>query len=188
MRPARVASIHAERDVWTRRAFDASLAGVQDLVGEMGPIRPNTMISKLGKAEWGWIIGAAISAWVKARAEQAVHEGWDIERTIHTLRSTPEPWDTGAVMGILPMIPKACGDGFDWAKPIGEWPKEAIAQFLLTAFTLIMRANVASAVVEAQGRVNPNVIARETNAAAGNPMMTIAEMRELGDGDSKPPF
>jgi hypothetical protein len=188
MKPARVASIHAERDVWTRRAFDASLAAVQDLVGEMGPIRPSTMISKLGKAEWGWIIGAAISAWVKARAEQAVDEGWDLERTIHTLRSTPEPWDTGAVMAILPMLPEACGDGFDWAKPIGEWPKETIAQFLLTAFTLMMRANVASAVVEAQGTVNPNVIARETNAAAGNPMMTIAEMRELGDGDSKPPF
>jgi hypothetical protein len=146
------------------------------------------MIGKLGRAELGWMTGAAISAWVRVRGEQAVDEGWDMERTIHTLRSTPEPWGTGAVMAILPMLPEACGDGFDWAKPIGEWPKETIAQFLLTAFTLIMRANVARAVVEAQGTDNPSVVARETNAAAGNPMMTIAEMRELGDADSKPPL
>jgi hypothetical protein len=187
MKPARIASVHAERDVWTRRAFDESLAAVRDLLGEAGPIRSSTMIGKLGRAELGWMTGAAISAWVQVRAEQAVDEGWDIERTIHTLRTSPEPWDLG-VVAILPMLPEACGDGFDWAKPIGEWPKETIAQFLLTAFTLIMRANIASAVVEAQGTDNPSVVARETNAAAGNPMMTIAEMRELGDGDSKPPF
>ena len=93
-------------------------------------------------------------------------------------------------MAILPMLPEACGEGFDWSTPIGEWPKETIAEFLLVAFTLVMRANAARDVVEAQGEgkpINPDLIARQINGVAGNPAMTVAEMREL-DGGGRPPF
>ena len=170
MRPARVASIHAERDAWTRRAFGASVVAAQDLIGATGPIRPHTPIGNLGKDQWGWLVSTAVSAWVSIRAEQATEEGWSAEATIHTLSVTPEPWDVGSVMAILPMLPEACGEGFDWSTPIGEWPKETIAEFLLVAFTLVMRANAARDVVEAQGDVkpiNPDLIARQINGVAG---------------------
>jgi hypothetical protein len=174
MNSARVASISAERDKWTRQAFDASTAAAKDLVGALGPIRPTTPIGKLTVAEWGWIATSAISAWVATRAEQATTEGWNLEQTIRTLSSGPDinPWDIGSVVAILPKLPEACGDGFNWSKPIGDWSKETIAEFLLNAFRLVQRANIARDFVEAQVASKP--VGAETTAREGNAAQLMA--------------
>jgi hypothetical protein len=185
---ARIAAISAERDDWLRRATAAAIAAARDVVGETGLIRPSMPIGKLTISEWGWIASAAISAWVATRAEQAATEGWDLEQTIRTVSSESDidPWDTGGVMAILPKLPEACGEGFDWSKPIGDWPKEMIAEFLLVAFKLIWRGMIARAVIEGQvaGRpVRVDVIGREDNAAAGKSMMPVAEFSATSDSD-----
>jgi hypothetical protein len=196
MKPARIASIGAERDEWLRRATAAAIAAAKDLVGAMGPIRPSMPIGKLTDSEWGWIVTSGNSAWVATRAEQAATEGWDLEQTIHTVSSGSDinPWNAGSVMAILPRLPEACGDGFDSSKPIGDWSKETVAEFLLNAFRLVLRANVARDVVEAQVAsrpFGPKAIARKLDvtvgekAAASNPIATSAE---FAASDSDCPF
>jgi hypothetical protein len=196
MKPARIASISAERDEWLRRATAAAIAAAKDVVGATGPIRPGVPIGKLTVSEWGWIVSSAIWAWVATRAQQAATEGWDLEQTIRTLSSGSDinPWDTGSVMAILPRLPEACGDGFDWAKPIGDWSKETISEFLLVAFKLALRANIARDVLEAQVANRPvgaDAIAHEVNsvhvitaemAPASNPTTTSAEFT-VSDSD-----
>jgi hypothetical protein len=199
MKPARIASISAERDEWLRRATGAAVAAAKDVVSATGPIRPTMPIGKLTVSEWGWIVSSAIWAWVATRAQQAATEGWDLEQTIRTLSSGCDinPWDTGSVMAILPRLPEVCGDGFDWAKPIGDWSKETISEFLLVAFRLVLRANIARDVVEAHVANRPvgaDVIAHEVNAAhvitaeiaaASNPTPPSAESTA---SDSDCPF
>jgi hypothetical protein len=187
MKPARIAPISAERDEWLRRATAAAIAAAKDVVGATGPIRPSMPIGKLTVSEWGWIVSSAIWAWVATRAQQAATEGWDLEQTIRTLSSGSDinPWDTGSVMAILPRLPEACGDGFDWAKPIGDWSKETISEFLLVAFRLALRATIARDVLEAQVANRPvgaDVIAHEVNAVH----VIAAEMASASNLDTTP--
>ena len=44
-----------------------------------GTIPPATPVSRLSDIELGWLFAASLFAWIKARAEQATAEGWDIE-------------------------------------------------------------------------------------------------------------
>ena len=183
MRKARLSAISAEQDAWVRRAYAAAVAAGKDLVGDQGPIRSNTAIGKLGDSEWGWLASAIIWAWVSTRAQQATEEGWNSEETIRSSGLEPCPWDTGAIVGTLPQLAQACGD-FDWSRPASDWPKEALAGFLLTAFNLIQRATIARDVVEKQLEpTSADVTARQINGAAGNPRMTPAEFKVLGDSD-----
>jgi hypothetical protein len=182
---ARIASISAEQDEWLRRAFAAAVAAAKDLVDDRGPIRSNIAIGRLGDSEWKWIVSAAVSAWVAIRSEQAAAEGWDLEQTIRMTRLEPCPWDTGAVIKILPQLAQARGD-FDWSLPVGSWSKEALAGFLLAAFNLIQRATIARDVVEEQLAGKPtsaDATARQVNAASGNPRITPAELKALSNED-----
>jgi hypothetical protein len=168
VKKARISSISAEQDAWLRRAYAAGVAAAKDVVGEAGPIRSNPAIGKLGDSEWGWIASAIIWGWIATRAQQAAEEGWDLEQTVRSTGLEPCPWDTGAVFKILPQLADACPD-FDWSQPAGDWSKDALAGFLLTAFSLIRRATIARDAVEAQ--------------LAGNSLMTPAELKALDDGD-----
>src|SRR5262249_58310002 len=77
------------------------------------------------------------------RAEQAVAEQLDSEQTIRLTALDPQPWDAGAVAAILPELADACADGIDWSKPLAEWPREVIIEFLLKAMPLIRKAVIA---------------------------------------------
>ena len=90
----------------------------------------------------------------------------------------PDPWLEGAIAAVLPKLADAC-PGLDWSKPIGEWSKDDVVEFLLAAFNLIQHALAARDAAEnppGAGGVNPDLVARELNALAGNPLMTVAEL------------
>jgi hypothetical protein len=183
MRPAKISKLSAQQDEWMRRATDASIAAARDVVGDTGPIRPGTAIGRLAREEWGWIVSSVLWAWIGTRAEQAATEGWNPERTIGATGLNPDPRMAGAVAAILPKLAETCPE-LDWSKPVGDWPKEDIIEFLTVAFELIQQALGARDIVEDRvlGKVtNPDVIARNVNAAAGNALMTKDELNELND-------
>jgi hypothetical protein len=181
MRSNRRASIGADRDQWTKAAFDACLVPIRDLVGVDGLIRPETPIGRLTGPEWAWFISAAISAWVRTRSEQASVEGWNHERTCHTTGLEPDPWVQGAVASVLPMLADTCPT-LDWSKPVGEWSNDGVVAFLIAGFNLIRHALAARDAAEnpaSAGGSDPSVLARTPNGAPGNPLMTANEFRQL---------
>jgi hypothetical protein len=184
MRRAKIAKISAAQDDWMRRATAATIAAAKDVIGDTGPIRPLTPIGRLGDDEFGWICSSVVSAWIATRAEQAATEGWNAEHAIRSTGLAPDPWIAGAVASVLPKLFESCPD-LDWAQPIGSWSKDTITEFLSVAFGLIQCALAARDTTEEQvaGAPNPDVTARRMNAAAGNPLMTIAEFN-----DDLPPF
>jgi hypothetical protein len=180
MKKARLSAVTAEQDEWTRRAYAASVGAAKDLVSDQGPIR----IGKLSDSEWGWIASAVIWGWVKTRAEQAASEGWSLEETVRRTGLEPCPWDTGAIVRILPALADG-SPGFNWSEPASDWSKETLAEFLLKAFDLIRRAMIGRDVVEKQlDPISADVTARRLNGAAGNPRMTPDEFDTLDRGDS----
>jgi hypothetical protein len=126
-------------DDWQRRATAAAIAAARRIaLGDRAVIPMNTPIGKLNDTEWGWIVTAAIFAWISTRAEQATVEGFDIEETVRLSGLGPDPWDAGAVAAILPRLADA--SGVDWSQPLNAWPRETIVGFLLSAFTLMREA------------------------------------------------
>ena len=115
VRTNRLAAISADRDRWTKQAFDAGIVAAKDLIGTDGRIRPGVPIGRLTKSEWGWIVSTVVSAWVRIRSEQAASEGWNYERAAHTTGLEPDPWVQGAVASILPKLVEACSD-LNWGK------------------------------------------------------------------------
>jgi hypothetical protein len=183
MRRVQRAAIGADRDAWTRRAFNDALVDVKGLIsGNLPPINPSLKLERLTDSEWGWFTSTAIGSWVRVRAEQATIEGLDIERMIRATGLEPDPRDAGAVVAILPQLLEACPE-LDWSKSVGEWAKDDIIAFLIAAYGLIRRAFAARDAVEARfdAKPHPGQIGRELNAAAGNPLMTIDELRGLGE-------
>lgn len=168
-----------------RRATDASIDAMKDLVAPMGPIRPGTQAGMLTRSEFGWLASTSVWAWILTRAEQATTEGWNTEHAIRTTRLIPDPWLVGAIRTVLPKLLEACPD-LDYTKPVGEWSKDEITEFLAAAFDLIRQAAEARDATEcrvAGEPTNAGVTARRMNAAAGNPRMTVAEF-----DDGLPPF
>jgi hypothetical protein len=145
-----------------------------------GPIPPATPVGRLSDTEWGWILAAVLFAWISKRAEQATAEQIDTERTIRMTALDPQPWDAGAVAAILPDLADVCSGVVDWSKPLAQWPRETMIEFLLKAMPLIRKATIARDL--SQGGITRNssasVIARQTNAAAGGPLMTVDEWND----------
>jgi hypothetical protein len=186
MRTNRRAAISADRDRWTKQAFDAGLAAAKDLIGAEGPIRPGVPVGRLADSEWGWFVSTIVSAWVRTRSEQASVEGWNYERAAHATGLEPDPWVEGAVASILPKLVEARPD-LDWGKAVGEWQKGDVVAFLIAAFGLIhhaLGARDASENHTGTGGADPDLVTRELNASRGNPKMAVAELRELKDTDT----
>jgi hypothetical protein len=169
----------AIEDAWQRHATATAIAAARGIVKHDGPIPPLTPIGRLSDIEWGWITAAILFGWISTRAQQATAENLDVERTIRATALDPDPWDAGAVLTILPDLADACPD-VDWAVPLASWSKEKMTEFLLTAVRLIRPALIARD-LSAQGitrKANTNTIARQTNAAAGGPLMTPDEWND----------
>src|SRR5262249_58301146 len=134
----------------------------------------------LSDPEWGWILAAMLFAWISKRAEQAATEQLDTERTIRMTALDPEPWDAGAVAAILPDLANACAEVVDWSKPLADWPRETIIEFLLKAMPLIRKATIARDLSEKgiTRQSSAGTIARQANAAAGGPLMTSDESND----------
>jgi hypothetical protein len=166
-------------DAWQRRATSVAIEAARKVVSVDGVIPPGTPVGRLGDGEWGWLVAAVLFGWISTRAEQATAESIDTELAIRTSGLDPEPWDAGAVIAILPKLAEM--PGVDWSKPFGEWSRETVTQFLLTAMRLIRKAMIARDISERGITRNSSatVIARQANAAAGGPLMTPGEINDL---------
>jgi hypothetical protein len=91
----------------------------------------------------------------------------------------PQPWNAGCVTTILPDLANECSD-VDWSKPLAEWPREVMVEFLLKAMRLIRKAMIARD-LSARGvtqQASAATVARRANAAAGGPLMTPDEFND----------
>jgi hypothetical protein len=173
-------TLSAIEDQWQRDATAAAIAAARGVVQMDGPIPPGTPIGRLSDTEWGWILAAMLFAWVSARAQQAVSEQLDTEQLIRLTALDPQPWDAGAVAAILPELADTCTDIVDWSKPLAQWPRETIIEFLLTAMRLIRKGMIARDISDkgVSRKSSASVIARQANAAAGNSLMLPDELND----------
>jgi hypothetical protein len=174
-----VISETALEDEWQRRATAAAIEAARGVVQMDGPIPPGTPIGRLADTEWGWVLAAMLFAWIRTRAEQASCEQLDTEQIIRLTGLDPEPWDAGCVAAILPELAAAC-TSIDWSQPITAWPKDTMVEFLLTAMRFIRKAMIARDLSDkgVTRQSNASVIARQTNAASGGPLMTPDEWND----------
>jgi hypothetical protein len=172
-------SLSALEDEWQRRATAAAIAAVRELVKAGGPIPPATPTGRLSDVELGWVVAAVLFAWIGMRAQQATSEEIDTERTIRMVALDPLPWDAGCAATILPDLAKECSD-IDWTKPLTDWPRDVMVEFLLRAMRLIRKAMIARDQSDkgVSRKSSASVIARQTTAAAGGPLMTPDELND----------
>ena len=170
-------SLSALEDEWQRRATDAAIIAVRDVMKD-GALPPGTPIGRLSDVELGWLVAAALFSWIKTRAEQATGEGLvDTETMVRMTGYDPDPWDAGAVAAILPELAETAQ--IDWSKPLSEWPQETMITFLLAALALVRKATIARNLGgHTITKRNPHAIAREANAAGGNPLMAPDELND----------
>ena len=173
-------SLSVLEDQWQRNSTAAAIEAARSVIQMDGPIPPGTPVGRLSDTEWGWILAAMLFAWVSKRAQQATAEQLDSEQTIRMTALDPQPWDTGAVAAILPELADACSGKVDWSKPLAEWPREIIIEFLLKAMPLIRKAMIARDLSDKgiTRQSSASTIARQANAAAGGPLMDPAELND----------
>jgi hypothetical protein len=110
---------------WLDRATSAAINAARGIVlGDDAAIPMTTPVGRLSDVEWGWIVAAVIFAWVTTRAAQATVEGRDVEMAIRD----------GVDGACLPAL--ADTPGIDWTKPLIEWPRETMIDFLLKTLGL----------------------------------------------------
>jgi hypothetical protein len=173
-------SLSVLEDRWQRNSTAAAIEAARSVIQMDGPIPPSTPIGRLSDTEWGWILAAMLFAWISKRAQQATAEQLDSEQTIRMTALDPQPWDSGAVAAILPELADACADTVDWSKPLAQWPRETIIEFLLKAMPLIRKAVIARDLSDKgiTRQSSAATIARQVNAAAGGPLMAPGELNE----------
>jgi hypothetical protein len=164
-------------DIWQRRATAAAIVAARELING-GAIPPATPISRLSDSELGWLTAASLFAWIKTRSEQATAEGWDMEATLRLTALDPQPWDAGAVAGVLPELGEL--QGIDWWMPITAWPKDQMVKFLLEAMRLIHAAMIARDVgggVATKGK-SLEEMQRIASAETGGPLVAPGELND----------
>jgi hypothetical protein len=156
----------AVEDDWQRRASDAAVAAARNIVlGDDAAVNKNAPVGRLSDVEWGWIVAAILFAWISARAEQAATEELDTEQAIRLTGLDPNPWDAGAIAAILPELARC--RGIDWSKPLSDWPRETMIEFLLEALRLVRRGMIARDLGD--GITRKSTIAHHADTAAGEP-------------------
>ena len=163
-------------DIWQKRATAAAIAAVRQVV-DGDAIRKATPIGRLTDVELGWLVAAALFAWIRTRAEQATAEGWETEQTLRVTALDPQPWDAGAVAHILPQLGQL--EDIDWERPIGGWSKDTVIRFLLAAMKLITAAMIARDVSGggiATNRKSLDQMQRIASAEAGGSLTAPGEL------------
>jgi hypothetical protein len=174
------ASLSAIEDHWQREATNAAIEAARNMLGMDRAIPAGTPIGRLGETEWGWIVAAVLFGWIKTRAEQAAAMEIDTEQAIRMTGLDRNPWDAGAIAAILPELAEV--PGVDWSKPLGEWPKEAMVDFLLEALRLVRKGMIARDLGGGiTRRSSADVIAsapQAASAATDGPFMTPDELND----------
>jgi hypothetical protein len=133
--------LNEQEDEWQRRATASAVAAARAIaLGNGARINMNTPVGRLRDLEWGWIMTAAIFAWIAVKAEQATSEGFEVEQTIRMNLVDPSPWDSGMIETVLPRVADL---PIDWAKPLADWSRDQMIAFLLAVRDLIREAQVA---------------------------------------------
>jgi hypothetical protein len=132
--------ITKKEDEWQRRATAAAIAAARKIAGGSGSLM-NTPVGRLSDLQLGWIITAGIFGWVQTRVEQAIAEGLDHEQAVRMTGLTPSPCDVAVIHSILPAL--ADQAAIDWSLPLSVWSKEMMSDFLLSAWQLINKAEIA---------------------------------------------
>lgn len=161
---------------WNVKATQSAIDAARDVVSGEG-INSRAMISSLSDIEWGWIAAAAVFAWIKTKAQQAVAEGLGYDEAIRTMPCDPAPWEAGAIETILPALGGL--QGVDWSKPIGDWSKDQIVSFAWQIYKLSDQALAArddGAGDKIVQRLSQPQIEREFSAAKGGPLLAREEM------------
>ena len=130
-----------KEDAWQAKATDAAIAAARKIALNSTGLPPMTPVSKLSDHQWGWLVVSAIFAWIQTRVEQAIEEGLDQEQAVRATGLTPCPADVAVVRSILPALGENAG--IDWSQPVAEWSKDVMVSFLLLAWQLITKAEIA---------------------------------------------
>jgi hypothetical protein len=134
--------ISKTEDGWQRQATAVAIAEVLKVALGNGPLM-KTPVGELSDLQWGWILAAAIFGWITTRWQQAIAEGWDKEETVLLGGFSPSPADVAVVRSILTAL--ADRADVDWSKPLAAWSKDTMTDFILLAWRLITKADVAHA-------------------------------------------
>jgi len=129
----------AIEDVWQRRATAVAIEKARALVTG-GALKPMTPVERLTDHEWGWIVANILFGWIHTRAEQATNNGVGSNKYIRDTGLDPDPWDAGAIAAILPELARP---EVDWSKPLAEFSREEMIEFLGDAYSLISKAMLA---------------------------------------------
>jgi hypothetical protein len=133
--------ISKTEDQWQAKATAVAIAEARKVATGSGQLM-NTPVGRLSDLQWGWIIAGAISGWITTRHQQAIAEGWDQEEsTVQFGGFSPSPADVAVVRSILPAL--ADQASVDWSKPLAVWSKETMTDFVLLAWQMINKAEVA---------------------------------------------
>ena len=123
-------------DRWQAEATAKAVAAARSIAQSQ---LANTPAGRVGDQQWGWVVSAAIFAWIQTRYRQAVAEG--LAQEAHVTRMDPSPCDSAIVLSILPAL--ADQSAIDWSKPLAEWSREEMAGFVGLAWRLIDEAKAA---------------------------------------------
>jgi len=123
-------------DRWQAEATAKAVAAARSIAQSQ---LANTPAGRVGDQQWGWVVSAAIFAWIQTRYRQAVAEG--LAQEAHVTRMDPSPCDSAIVLSILPAL--ADQSAIDWSKPLAEWSREEMAGFVGLAWRLIDEARAA---------------------------------------------
>jgi hypothetical protein len=123
------------------KATAAAIAAARKIANNSTGLPPMTPVGRLSDHQWGWLMTGGIFAWIQTRHEQAIEDGLDPEQAIHMTGLTPSPCDVAAVRSILPML--ADQAAIDWSLPLQAWSKDTMTNFLLAAWQLINKAELA---------------------------------------------
>ena len=85
---------------WLDKATVAAIAGARKIALNSSGLPPMTPVGRLSDLQWGWLVTAAIFAWIQTRVEQAIEEGFDQEQAVRLTGLTPSPCDVAVVTSI----------------------------------------------------------------------------------------
>ena len=134
--------ITKKENEWLDKATAAAIAGARKIALNSSGLPMMTPVGRLNNSQWGWIITAAIFGWIETRVEQAIEEGLSQEQAVRLTGLSPSPCDVAVVRSILPTLAKTVG--VDWSLPLSAWSKDVMTNFLLLAWQLMNRAEIAS--------------------------------------------
>ncbi|MGE5219283.1 MAG: hypothetical protein ACM3SP_19985 [Chloroflexota bacterium] len=128
-------------DDWQAAATAAAITGARKIANNCPSLPAMTPVGRLSDAQWGWVLTGAIFAWVEKRVEQAIAEGLDQEQAVRDTGLTPSPGDVAVVASILAELAEKAA--IDWSLPLASWSKDTMVNFLLLAWQLINKAELA---------------------------------------------